>query len=193
VILGIVWKNVYLDYQKEYPNSSIVEETLKDGLCDTLKELKTRNSNEEGLDNATFQFDDMLGHLKVTNGDASKNVLKRHQNMMDGVPFHRLTILISNSPKHEEFAYILSASLDSRLLACDGGERMMTKVEMLQSQSKSMATIASHYASTSKIRDAFLAGKVELNNEHKKKIKINNLKATRDLRAILEKEFRNTS
>ncbi len=55
MILGIVWRNVYLDYQKEYPNSSIVEETLKDGLCDTLKELKIRNSNEEGLDNATFQ------------------------------------------------------------------------------------------------------------------------------------------
>jgi ATP sulfurylase len=50
-----------------------------------------------------------------------------------------------------------------------------------------------HYASTFKIRDVFLAGKVEINNEHKKKIKINNLKATSDLRAILEKEFKNTS
>ncbi len=122
---------MYLDYQKEYPNSSIVEETLKDKLCDTFKELKIGNSNEEGLDNATFQCDDMLGHLKVADGDASKNVLKRHQNMMDGTPFHRLTILISNSPKHEEFAYILSASLASKLPACDGGEWMMTKVDML--------------------------------------------------------------
>ncbi len=184
---------MYLDYQKKNQNSSIVEETLKDGLCDTLKELKIGNFNEEGLDNATFQCDDMLGHLRVIDGDASNNVLKSHQNMMDGVPFHRLTIFISNSPEHEEFTYILSASLDSRLLAYDGGEQMMTKVEMLQSQSKSMATIASHYASTSKIKDAFLVGKVEINNEQKKKIKINNLKATRDLRAILEKEFKNTS
>jgi hypothetical protein len=38
---------VFLDYQKEYPNSSIIEETLKDRLCDTLKELKIGNSNEK--------------------------------------------------------------------------------------------------------------------------------------------------
>jgi hypothetical protein len=120
-----------VSYQKEYPNSSIVEETLKDELCDTLKELKIGNSNEEGLDNATFQCDDMLRHLKVTDGHASKNVLKRCQNMMDGVPFHMLATLFSSSPKHEGFAFILNASLDSRLFACDGGEWMMTKVEML--------------------------------------------------------------
>jgi hypothetical protein len=56
-----------------------------------------------------------------------------------------------------------------------------------------MATIASHYASTSKIRDVFLTGKVEINNEHKKKIKINNLKAAKNLGVILEKEFKNTN
>jgi len=66
------------------------------------------------------------------------------------------------------------------LFACDGGEQMMTKAaKMSQSQSKSMATIASHYVSTSEIQDVFLAGKVEINDEHKKKIKINNLKALR--------------
>jgi hypothetical protein len=66
------------------------------------------------------------------------------------------------------------------LFACDGGEQMMTKAaKMLQSQSKSMATIASHYVSTFEIQDVFLVCKVEINNEHKKKIKINNLKALR--------------
>jgi hypothetical protein len=44
-----------------------------------------------------------------------------------------------------------------------------------------MATMASRYASTFEIRDVFLVGKVEINNEHNKKIKINNLKTTRDL------------
>jgi hypothetical protein len=34
---------------------------------------------------------------------------------------------------------------------------------------------------------------VEINNEHKKKIKINNLKAAKDLGVILEKEFKNTN
>jgi hypothetical protein len=41
--------------------------------------------------------------------------------------------------------------LDSRLLVGDGGEWMMTKAEMLQSQFKSMATMAFHYASTFEI------------------------------------------
>jgi hypothetical protein len=44
--------------------------------------------------------------------------------------------------------------------------------------------MASHYASTSEIRDVSLVEKVEINNEHNTKIKINNLKATRDLRVI---------
>jgi hypothetical protein len=136
-----------------------------------LKELKTGNYNEEGLDNVTFQCDDMLGHLKVIDGHASKNVLKRLQNMMDGVPLHRLATLISNSTECEGFASILNASLDSRLLACDGGEQMMTKAKMLQNQSKSMSTMASHYASTTEIRNVFLAGKVEsiMNTRRKSK------------------------
>jgi hypothetical protein len=44
--------------------------------------------------------------------------------------------------------------------------------------------MAFHYASISKIWYAFLAGKVEINNEHIKKIKINNLKAIKHLGVI---------
>jgi hypothetical protein len=40
----------------------------------------------------------------------------------------------------------------------------MTKAKMLQSQSKSMAIVASYYASTFKNRNVFLMGKVEINN-----------------------------
>jgi hypothetical protein len=47
-----------------------------------------------------------------------------------------------------------------------------------------MATMASRYASTSEIRYAFMVGKVEINNEHNKEIKINNLKAIKDLGVI---------
>jgi hypothetical protein len=49
-----------------------------------LKELKTRTSNEEGLERATLQCDEMLQHLKVTNGHAIRNVLKRLQSLIDG-------------------------------------------------------------------------------------------------------------
>jgi hypothetical protein len=55
---------------------------------------------------------------------------------------------------------------------------------MLQNQSKSMATMASHFAPTSKIQDAFLVGKVGINNAQKKKIKINNLKVVKILVVI---------
>jgi hypothetical protein len=66
----------------------------------------------------------------------------------------------------------------------------MIKVKMLHIQSKSITTMASHYPSTLEIRDAFMVGKVEINNEWKKKIKINNLKVVRDLGAIAYEEFR---
>jgi hypothetical protein len=75
VILNTIWRNVYIDYQREYPNSTIVHETLK--LPDIVKELKIGSSNEEGSNKATFQCDDMLGYLKVIDGHTSMIVLKR--------------------------------------------------------------------------------------------------------------------
>jgi hypothetical protein len=103
--------------------------------------------------------------------------------MMDGVPIPRPTTPSSNSLELVGSTFILNASLNSRLLnVC--GERMMIKVKMLHIQSKSIATMASHYPSTFEIRDAFMVGKVEINNEWKKKIKINNLKVSRDLNKI---------
>jgi hypothetical protein len=48
------WKQIYSDYQLHHPNLVFVKETLKDHLHDTLKELKTRTSNEEGLERTTL-------------------------------------------------------------------------------------------------------------------------------------------
>ncbi len=42
---------------------------------------------EEGSKRITFEFDDMLQHLKVTYSHTYQNVLKRCHNMMDGVPY----------------------------------------------------------------------------------------------------------
>ncbi len=67
---------------------------------------------------------------------------------------------------------------------------MMTKVKMLYNQSNNMATMTSHFASTFKIWNAFLMGKMKINNEQKKKIKINNLKVIKNLGVILKEEFR---
>jgi hypothetical protein len=71
--------------------------------------------------------------------------------MMDGVPILRPTTFISKSHELEGFAFIPNALLDSILLAGYGGEWMMIKTEMLQSQSKNMTIVASYYASTFKI------------------------------------------
>jgi hypothetical protein len=52
-----------------------------------------------------------------------------------------------------------------------------------------MVTIASRFSTTSQILDTSLIGKVEINNEKLNKVKINNLKATRELGIIMEEEF----
>jgi len=52
-----------------------------------------------------------------------------------------------------------------------------------------MATMASCFSTTSQIQDAFLLGKVEINNEKLKKVKISNLKVIKGLNVIMEKKF----
>jgi len=73
----------------------------------------------------------MLGRSKASYGHASRNILKRRQNLMDGVPILRLTTHISSSFELEGSTSIPNASLESKLPISDGGEWMMTKVEML--------------------------------------------------------------
>jgi hypothetical protein len=69
-------------------------------------------------------------------------------------------------------------------------DRLMTKAKMLEIQSKNMAIVVTHFSTTSEIRDAFMANKVEINNQRLNKMKINNLKITRDLAPIIENKFR---
>jgi len=70
------------------------------------------------------------------------------------------------------------------------GEKPRSKLEMLQSQSKCMATMAFCFYTTFKISNIFLASKVEINNERLNKEKINNLKVVRKLGVIIEEEFK---
>jgi hypothetical protein len=52
-----------------------------------------------------------------------------------------------------------------------------------------MTTMVFHFSTTFQIQDAFLASKVEINNEKLNKVKINNLKVARKLSVIIEEEF----
>jgi hypothetical protein len=77
-----VWKSVYTAYLEAYPDSQFAEDTLKDRLRETLKELKTTGtSNEEGSDKKVLQNDEALAQLKTTtDGHATtRNALKRRQ------------------------------------------------------------------------------------------------------------------
>ncbi len=53
-----------------------------------------------------------------------------------------------------------------------------------------MVIVASHFSMTFQIRDAFLVGKVEINNEKLNNVKISNLKVVKELDVIIEEKFR---
>jgi hypothetical protein len=53
-----------------------------------------------------------------------------------------------------------------------------------------MVTVITRLSTTSKIWDTFIVGKFEINNQRLNKVKINNVKTTRDLGVIIEDEFR---
>ncbi len=50
LIPNVVWKVVYASYKSNYLELKFKEETLKERLQETLRELKTMTLNEKGLD-----------------------------------------------------------------------------------------------------------------------------------------------
>ena len=83
LVPGKVWKLVYDQFLREHPGSKFAEETLKDRLWETLKELKTRTSNDEGSNRAILQADDVLTRLRNTDSHATRNILRLRQSMLD--------------------------------------------------------------------------------------------------------------
>jgi hypothetical protein len=61
---------------------------------------------------------------------------------------------------------------------------------MLQNQYNTMEIVAFCFSATSKIQDASLVNKVEINNEMLSKVKISSLKIVKELGVIIEDEFR---
>ena len=72
-----MWKKVYAIYILACPNNILQEETLKELLRDSLKEVKTGESNPNGGWNACLQSNTILEHFKQTNGHGIKSVSKR--------------------------------------------------------------------------------------------------------------------
>jgi len=84
LILVVVCKHVYINYQLHHLDFVFVEENLKNCLHDSLKEFKIGTSNEEGLKIATLKYDEVLECLRAASGHATKNILKRHQSLLYG-------------------------------------------------------------------------------------------------------------
>jgi hypothetical protein len=120
----------------------------------TTRNFEDMNSNDEGNERATLQCDEMLECLKATYGHASRNFLKRCQSMIDGIPIPnpRMPTSTSITPKLEVSTCTpnLFKSLGFKPFTRDG-EKMMFKAKMLHNQSKSMAMMASHFASAFEI------------------------------------------
>jgi hypothetical protein len=102
------------------------KETLKDYLWDTLNELKIGISNEEVLEKKTLQCHQVLEWWKVINEDVIRNILKRHQSLIDGAPIPSPSTLSSSFQKHVGFASNPNPSLDSIPFRIDN-EKLMLK------------------------------------------------------------------
>jgi hypothetical protein len=79
---------------KQFPTSTFTKETLQDQLKETLKELKTGNSNQKGSEFSLTRDKEIMQQLKETTRHARRNVLKLHADIVNGVPF-------KNSPVDE--------------------------------------------------------------------------------------------
>jgi hypothetical protein len=123
------------NYKLKFPNFVFQEESLKDKLQNTLKELKTSKANKEGVKKVVLQSDQVLAQLKSTNGHATQNVLKRWQILMERTtnlsyhsspsPFLNLSPYFT-SDEIARLSYIPPTTSTSTSI-----ERPMTKLEML--------------------------------------------------------------
>jgi hypothetical protein len=86
---------------KGLPNIVFVEETLKDHLWETLKRLKTNNSNEKAAKWVTLQCDEILEYMKIINGHVPQNVLKKQQNIIECSPIFITPPPNFNLPFHD--------------------------------------------------------------------------------------------
>jgi hypothetical protein len=280
IIPSTVWKAVYAHYLKQFPNSPFVEETLKDRLRETvkemqtgryveeeepekaalqsdevvarlkdrlretLKELRTGTFNEEDFEKAVLQSDEVFQDfekaslktsLRASEEHATRSALKRKLGLIDGTstPVTGASRNLLEAADVAPTSYcIMSGSLaPTATLAPDAApasncmhpgslapsatsgpgsmpsphlsstspplEKVMTKAEMLQQQSRSIAAIATQFLSNSEKRDALLAAEVDYHraksdyyNEKTRKLKIGNLKLLRESGVISEEAFK---
>ncbi len=82
------------------------------------------------MEKTTLQCDQMLKHLKATNGHATNNVLKRHQSLIDGASIPIPKTLGSSWSELITLTSYTNPFLDSIRFGSDG-EKSLAKSKML--------------------------------------------------------------
>lgn len=204
IIPYAVWKKVYAMYILAYPNNTLQEETLKERLRDFLKEVKTGRSNPDGGLSACLQSNEVLEQLKQTDGHASRNVLKRRQDIIDGAPrkapgrkTHDVHSPISTTTiasasfigmtTHGEKESVPSAHSD----IVEGGSKQLTKGECLTAQARSMMAMTKILGDSSEARDNLLAARHRISHAKATSIEISNIKQAVEMGVISQEEGKN--
>ena len=138
---------MYADYLEEYPNSAFKENNLKERVRETLNELNTGTSNEQGTGRAALQSNEVLKKLKLTNGHASRNVLQHRSNIIHG--------------KGETVSSVGSDDAKSVGTFSTVGSSRKTKAELLDQQAQSLRSMAQSMQTSTSMRQALLAQKVQ--------------------------------
>jgi hypothetical protein len=102
----------------------------------------------------------MLKHLRATYEHATKNVSKRRQSLLDRSHVFTPSTLSSSYVKLVLLMLNPNASRCEPKPYASDSDRLMTKANMLQTQSKSMAIVASCFSTTFDIQDTFLVTKL---------------------------------
>ena len=172
---------MYEQFLREHPGSKFAEDPHKDRLRETLKELKTGTSNEDGFEKAILQADDVLTRLKRTNSHATCNILKLRQTMVDQS---------SSGGNPPTLGQVQDGSRGPCSLSPSSGQKLPMKAELLASQSKSMSSIARTMEARTEGNGVLLVVKMDIQVEKRKAAQIANVKCAKELGAITEDEFK---
>lgn len=184
IIPSVVWKAVYSQYKRIFPNSKFQQESLKDRLREMIKEKKTENSAQLGTEKAVSQSEEVLIHLKSPDEYANGNDPRSRRFLIEEIP----TALGSVANPSSSRSDVPPTWLPNALLASQ--EKQMVKVQMLQQKVPSTASLTTQFQDSSQKQDALLSAELAISLEKLNKHKIANLKSARDLGVISEEEFK---
>jgi hypothetical protein len=149
---------VYQDYKIQYPESQFKEDNLKEKVRQTLKELDTGTSNAKNSKKAARQSDETLKRLKLTDGHASRNMLRLRQNLVQGNEEvnSEASSTQASVPAEESEATLPSASN----IPNSTGHR--SKAKMLDEQVTAIKSIATTLAASSTARQKLIEQRMML-------------------------------